>query len=211
MSDTSGLDNFWVMHRWHHSQRRSKANALIRRVWQGTASAGDGTEPGRSTATITSLMTATHDGRRFLPEDAPVSSTRWIRQGRVSRDVLTADLGSAASCPVPCSLTASTGRAACVMRVALRACDIQQRVTSSFPPNLHLCFRQPNNSASSSSATDGMFTAQGQSIIIDHQPAACSGACVGCVVVHRAQYKNVTSRAGCGGGARPASTRRLLR
>ena len=33
-------------------------------------------EAGRSTATLTSLMTAVHDGRRFPPEDAPISSTR---------------------------------------------------------------------------------------------------------------------------------------
>ena len=61
MSDTSGLDNFW-----------------------GTSSVGDGQEAGRSTATLTSLLTSVHDGKRFVQDDAPISSTRSIAITRFS-------------------------------------------------------------------------------------------------------------------------------
>ena len=64
MSDASGLDNFW-----------------------GSASMGGEEKAGRSTATLTSLFTAVHDGRRFLAGDAPAASTRF--SGFVPSNVLT--------------------------------------------------------------------------------------------------------------------------
>ena len=64
MSDASGLDNFW-----------------------GSASMGDAHQAGRSTATLTSLFTAAHDGRRFAADEAPPSSTRF--SGFVPSNVLT--------------------------------------------------------------------------------------------------------------------------
>ncbi len=103
--------------------------------------------------------------------------------------------GSVASFPAPCSRIDSTGSQRLTTRnlypcavlfsiihvsshTKTRFIVIILRLSSSPPPRHS--YRAPKDKSSTDGATADMFTTtNSKCIIIDHQPAACSGACVG--------------------------------